>query len=107
MAKYDLTNALEKSFTFVIDDLEYEFKKPTVREMREVQKKFSAVEREDDEDKKEVLALEALDEFYKFVTPIGHESSVKAVLEDQPISVQTAFNDMVRQELGADSSGTK
>jgi hypothetical protein len=41
MAKYDLTGSLETKFSFSISDKEFEFRKPTVREMREVAKKFA------------------------------------------------------------------
>ena len=104
MAKHDLTNALEKSFTFSIEDKEYEFRKPTVREMREVAKKFAAVEKEEDDDKKDALAQEALDHFYTFVTPMNHDLDIKSVLDDQPMSVQAGFNEMIRVELGVQSS---
>jgi len=101
MAKHDLTNALEKSFTFSIDEKEYEFNKPTVREMRSVSKKFAAAESEANSADKEALAQEALDEFYKFVKPTNNDTPIGELLENQPMSVQIAFNEMVQKELGA------
>ena len=100
MAKYDLTGSLETKFSFTIGDKEFEFRKPTVREMREVAKKFSGIEKEADADKQTKLSDDAMAELYKFVVPVGHEVSIKDSLEDQPVSVQVAFNEMIKKELG-------
>lgn len=100
MAKYDLTGSLETNFTFSIGDKEFEFKKPTVREMREVAKKFSAIEKEQDVDKQTQMSDDAMAELYKFVKPIGHEVDLKGLLDDQPVDVQVAFNEMIKKELG-------
>lgn len=101
MAKYDLTGSLETEFTFAIGDKEFEFKKPTVREMREVSKKFSAIEKEEDTEKQTQMGDEAMAELYKFVKPIGHDADLKSLLDDQPVGVQVAFNEMIKKELGA------
>lgn len=101
MAKYDLTGALENEFTFTIGDKEFTFRKPTVREMREVAKKFAGIESETDVDKQTQMSDEAMAELYKFVTPVGHDSNIKDVLDDQTVSVQAAFNDMIKKELAA------
>lgn len=101
MAKYDLTGSLETKFSFAIGDKEFEFRKPTVREMREVSKKFAGIEQEEDVEKQTKKSDEAMAELYKFVFPIGHEASIKDVLEDQQIGVQVAFNEMIKKELSA------
>lgn len=100
MAKYDLTGSLETKFTFTIGDKEFEFRKPTVREMREVAKKFSGIEKEEDLDKQTKMSEAAMAELYKFVIPVGHEVTIHDTLEDQPVSVQAAFNEMIKKELG-------
>lgn len=100
MAKYDLTGALEESFSFTIDDKEFQFRKPTVREMREVAKQFAGIEKETDLDKQTEMSDQAMAELYKFVEPVGHEANIKDVLDDKPVSVQAAFNDMIKKELG-------
>lgn len=101
MAKYDLTSSLEATFTFAIGDKEFTFRKPTVREMREVSKTFAGIERETDAEKQIELSDQAMMELYKFVEPIGHDSNIAELLQDQPISVQTAFNEMIKKELSA------
>lgn len=101
MAKYDLTSSLEKSFTFTIDGKEFDFRKPTVREMRTVAKKFSNIENEKDADKQIEMSDAAMADLYQFITPLGHEENIADVLADQNISVQNAFNDMIKKELGA------
>ena len=103
MVKYDLTGALEDSFTFGINDKEFKFRKPTVREMREISKKFAGIEQEKDPNKQLELSDTAMAELYKFVEPIGHTDKVEDLLQDQPVDVQTAFNDMIKKELGANA----
>lgn len=100
MAKYDLTGSLETKFSFTIGDKEFEFRKPTVREMREVAKKFAGFENETDVDEQTRKSDEAMAELYKFVAGVGHEENIKDVLDDQPVSVQAAFNNMIKEELG-------
>lgn len=101
MAKYDLTSSLETKFTFAIDNKEFEFRKPTVREMRVIAKQFAGIEREKDVDKQQKMSDEAMSELYKFCTPVGHDADLKALMDDLPMGVQLAFNDMIKKELGA------
>ena len=101
MAKYDLTGSLETKFSFSIGEKEFEFRKPTVREMREVAKKFAGIEKEEDVEKQTQLSDEAMAELYKFVLPINHDVNLKELMDDQPVGVQVAFNEMIKKELGA------
>ncbi len=100
MAKYDLTGSLEDKFSFAIGDKEFEFRKPTVREMREVSKKFSGIDQEADLDVQTKKSDEAMAELYKFIVPVGHEANIRDVLDDQQVGVQVAFNEMIKKELG-------
>lgn len=100
MAKYDLTGSLENEFTFAIGEKEFTFRKPTVREMREVAKKFAGIEKETDAEKQTQLSDEAMAELYKFVSPVNHDADLKTLLDDQPVGVQVAFNEMIKKELG-------
>lgn len=99
MAKYDLTGSLETKFTFSINDKEFEFRKPTVREMRLVAKQFAGIEKEKDTEKQQTLSDEAMVELYKFCVPVGHDADLKALMEEQPMGVQLAFNNMIKKEL--------
>lgn len=101
MAKYDLTGALETEFTFSIGDKEFKFLKPTVREMRAIAKMFAGIEQEQDTDKQSELSDAAMAELYKFVEPIGHKEDLHELMQDQPVGVQVAFNNMLKKELGA------
>ncbi len=101
MPKYDLTSSLENEFTFSIDGKEYSFRKPTVREMRAVAKTFSGIDKEEDDEKQIEMSDGAMAELYAFITPVGHEENIADVLADQNIGVQTAFNEMIKKELGA------
>lgn len=103
MAKYDLTGGLETKFTFTIDNQEYEFRKPTVREMRAMLKKFSAVEKEKNPDKQLAASDEAMAEMYTFIVPVGHDTLIADAMDNQTVATQKAFNDMIKKELGAES----
>lgn len=103
MAKYDLTGSLETKFTFAIAEREFEFRKPTVREMRSVAVKFAGIDKEKDTVKQTKMSDEAMAELYKFVTPVGHTENLKELLDDQQVGVQIAFNDMIKKELGSES----
>lgn len=101
MAKYDLTGSLEKSFTFSIDNKEFRFRKPTVREMRAISNKFAGIDREDDPEVQARLSEEAMNELYNFIENVNHDANIHDLMEDMPMGVQIAFNDMIKKELGA------
>lgn len=100
MAKYDLTNSLETNFTFSIQGKEFDFRKPTVREMRAISEKFSGVSQEEDPEIQLKKSDEAMEEIYKFIHSVNHDSFIGDVMNDQPVGVQIAFNEMIRKELG-------
>ena len=101
MAKYDLTKSLDKDFTLSIDDKEYLFRKPTVREMRVIAKQFSSIDESADQDAQLEQSDAAMRELYKFITPIDHDADFAEVLSNQPMGVQIAFNEVIQKELGA------
>ncbi len=103
MAKYDLSGGLETSFTFTIEDKEYKFRKPTVREMRGIAKQFSGIEKEKDQDKQLAAGDKAMATLYEYVEPVDHDTPIAEFILDQPLGVQSAFNDMIKKELGASS----
>lgn len=103
MADYDLTGALKTKFTFSIGEYEFEFRKPTVREMREVAKKFQGIDENADTNTQIEKSDEAMQELYNFIIPVGHEKNVADLISDQPVGVQVAFNEMIKKELGASS----
>lgn len=101
MAKYDLTDSLETSFTFSINGQEFSFRKPTVREMRVLAKGFSGINEEQDPEKQAELSEQAMASIYEFITPVGHDANIADVMNDQTVGVQVAFNQMIQKELGA------
>lgn len=98
MADYDLTGSLKKDFTFSIEGEEFTFRKPTVREMRTLVKRFSAVDKQTDTDDKARRSQEAMDELYTY---IDSESGafIGEVMDNQTVDVQAAFMDMVLEQL--------
>lgn len=103
MANYDLTGSLETTFTFSVGDKNFEFRKPTVREMREIAKVFSTIEQSDDPEQQAESSEVAMRELYKFITSIDHDEQFGDIINDQPVGVQVAFNEMIKKELGAQS----
>ena len=101
MAKYDLTGSLETSFTFSIDGKEFKFRKPTVREMRAIAKKFGGIDKETDVEKQSELSDAAMRDLYTFIEPVDHDTVLETLLDEQTVDVQKAFNEMVKTELGA------
>lgn len=101
MAKYNLTSAIEKTFDFDIDEYQFRFKKPTVREMKVVAKAFSGIDENASPDEQAAKSEEAMRELYQFISPVGHDKYIGDVMEDQPMQVQLGFNEMVQTELGA------
>lgn len=101
MAKYDLTGSLEKDFTFSINDEGFTFRKPTVREMRELAKGFSAIEKEADPDKQVEQSEAAMRQIFEYITPDEGGRPIADVLDEQTVDVQIAFNEMIKAELGA------
>lgn len=102
MAKHDLTGSLEKDFTFSINGEEFTFRKPTVREARELGKQFVAVQKETDEDKQMELSDEAMRTLYQYITSEG-DRPIADVMEEQTVDVQSAFMSMIQTELGPKS----
>lgn len=100
MAKYDLTSSLETSFTFTIDGKEFIFRKPTVREMRALAKGFSGISDEEDAEKQAELSDKAMNNLYDFITAVNHDANIADLMNDQPVGVQVAFNEMIQVELG-------
>jgi hypothetical protein len=101
MAKYKLTDALEVEFTFSIGDKEWTFRKPTVREMRLISKKFAGIDKEENVNKQMELSDAAMKEIYALASPIDHSTSLEDALMNQSVGVQKAFNEMIKKELGA------
>lgn len=101
MAKYDLTGSLEKEFTFSIDGREFIFSKPTVREMRAIASKFSAIQAEEDPERQVQMSDEAMEGLYQKISGVGHSYAIRETIDSQPVDVQVAFNKMIQDELGA------
>lgn len=101
MAKYDLTGSLETEFTFNIGDQEFIFHKPTVRQMRELSKGFSAIANESDPEKQADLSQDAMNGLYQYITNTTSDRHIADVLDEQPMDVQLGFNEMIQKELGA------
>jgi hypothetical protein len=99
MAKYNLTSSLDKTFTFSIEDKEFLFTKPTVRQAREMARLFSAAQKEEDPDMQSQKSQEAMREVYSFITPMGHSENIEDVLDNQTVDVQAAFGEMMKKEL--------
>lgn len=101
MAKYDLTGSLETNFNFEISGREFNFRKPTVREMKSLAKEFASIEKEEDVTRQAEMQNRAMESIYRLITPVNHNDRFADLLEDQPVGAQIAFNEMIQAELGA------
>lgn len=99
MAKYDLTSSLDTSFNFTIGAQEFTFRKPTVREMRNISRAFSGINDEADPDVQLEKSDAAMQSLYSFITPVGHAAEIAEVMANQTVDVQVAFNEMIQKEL--------
>lgn len=103
MAQYNLTDNVQDSFTFKLGELEYSFRYPTTREMRELSamnQELEKLAKEKASEKAIKKASEASEEkMNQLVTPVGHEHSIGEVLEDQPINVVRNFRAMMAKEI--------
>lgn len=99
MSDYDLTGSLKKDFTFSINGAEFVFRKPTVREMRALAKRFAAINKATDDDEKTARSEEAMDELYMYIENRSGDAYIGAVMDEQTVDVQAAFMDMIQKEL--------
>lgn len=107
MAQYNLTDNTKDSFTFSIGNgdkaLEYSFRYPTTAELRELSRmnnklqEMAEAKASDEDIEKQSKATE--EEMNKLVTPVGHEATISAVLESQPINVVRNFRQMMAKEI--------
>lgn len=107
MAQYNLTDNTKDSFTFSIGNgdkaLEYSFRYPTTAELRELSRmnnhlqELAEAKADEKEIQKQSKATEA--EMNKLVTPVGHDNSISAVLETQPVNVVRNFRQMMAKEI--------
>jgi hypothetical protein len=104
MANYILsTDDTAKSFTFKIGELEYEFRYPTTKELREIGALNDDIKKLVDEkaSDKEITAKgkESEDKMNTLVTPVGHENPIGEVLETVGINVVRSFRAMMAKEI--------
>lgn len=104
MADYILsTDSTKDSFTFKIGELEYSFRYPTTKELREIGVLNTDLKKLI-EDKAEDTAIEAKskeseEKMNALVSPVGHENSISDVLETQGINVVRSFRNMMAKEI--------
>lgn len=103
MAQYNLTDNVQDSFTFNLGALEYSFRYPTTKEMRELSQLNADLQKlvDDKADDKEIKKQSELSEakMNALVTPVGHDNQISEVLEDQPINVVRNFRQMMAKEI--------
>jgi len=103
MAQYNLTDNTAEAFTFRIGELEYSFRYPTTAEMRELSEMNIELQKLVDEkaDEKEIKKQSDISEakMNQLVTPVGHENTISALLESQPLPVVRNFRKMMAKEI--------
>lgn len=103
MAQYNLTDNTQEAFTFKIGELEYSFRYPTTAEMRELSRMNTELQELVDKKADEKLIKQKSDEseakMNELVTPVGHDNTISAVLETQPLPVVRNFRKMMTKEI--------
>lgn len=103
MAQYNLTDNTADAFTFKIGELEYSFRYPTTAEMRQLSEMNTDLQKLVDEkaDEKAIKKQSDLSEakMNELVTPVGHDNTISAVLESQPLPVVRNFRHMMAKEI--------
>jgi hypothetical protein len=104
MANYVLgTDDTKKSFTFTLGELEYDFRYPTTKELRQIGVLNSEVKKlVKDSASDEIIAAkgkESEEKMNSLVTPVGHDNPIGEVLEDMPVNVVREFRAMMVKEI--------
>lgn len=104
MAQYTLvTDDTAKSFTFSLGELNYEFRYPTTKELREIgqlnKELQQLVDEKADDAVIEAKGKESEAKMDTLVLPVGHEFPIGEVLETQPINVVRNFRKMMAKEI--------
>ena len=101
--QYNLTDNVADSFNFKLGELEFNFRYPTTREMRELSAMNNELQdltknkAEEKVIKKKSEESEA--KMDTLVTPVGHDNKIGEVLEDMPINVVRNFRNMMAKEI--------
>ncbi len=100
---YVVTDNTEEAFTFKIGELEYSFRYPTTREMRELSRMNNELQELVDKKADDKLIKQKSEEseakMNELVTPVGHTNSISEVLEDQQLPVVRNFRSMMAKEI--------
>jgi len=104
MANYILsTDNTAKSFTFKIGELDYEFRYPTTKELREIgalnKELQKLVDENADEETIKVKSKESEEKMNSLITPVGHDNQIGEVLETVGINVVRDFRKMMAKEI--------
>lgn len=102
MANYNLTDNVEDSFGIEIRGLKFTMRYPRTEEVeaiREISERAQLADQEKDTDSASKANKELEDAIYAFVTPVGHQESIREALTKENIKVMRNFLAMIRKEL--------
>lgn len=102
MATYNLSDNVQDTFNFVLRDKKYAMRYPRTDEIEQIQDlTVDLQEAQDSKDNALVTKLsgELEDKLYEFISPEGHEVSIKEALSKENIRVMRNFNTMIKTEL--------
>ena len=98
----NLTDNVDDSFQFQMRDNVFQMKYPTTDELEAVQDlNVQLKDVEGNAEETAILNQKIVDAMYAFITPVGHEVSIKDALKHENIKVLKNFNKMIADELGA------
>ena len=101
MSSYkDLSDNVDDSFSFSLRGKKYEMRYPKTGELEEIQElntRYEAIDKTSEEAKE--IESKLTDAIYKYISPVGHDTKIKAALRQENIKVLKNFNVMIKAEL--------
>lgn len=102
MSNWNLSDNVNEEFEFEIRGLRYTMRYPRTEELEQAQQlnaDLSAAQDEKRTDDVKAISGKLEDFLYEFITPLGHETTIKAALAKENIKVMRNFNNMIKTEI--------
>lgn len=100
-SRVNLNDNISDKYEFTVGGLDFDLKYPTMTDIEPISKLMEERENASPERKKEIDE-QTVELMYQMITPVGHTTPIKEVLQTQPFPVVKAFNKMITREFSAE-----
>ena len=105
---YNITDNVNDDFKFIVRDKKYSMRYPRTGEIEELQRitdelKEAEPLKQTDPEKYKEKTTEVENYMYGFITPVEHDTPIRAILENENVVVMRNFNKMIRTELSLEA----